>query len=94
MQRRIQLVLNKLVTIKFYFQVNSILQTNINSLCSLFKIPLLIFGPRKFGSSRIFPVFDVLAKRSEAIFQVSPGHPSPVRLTQEVRLTVARLRRD
>ena len=70
MQRTIQLILNKLVTTKFDVQVNSILKTSINCLCSLFKIKLLIFGPKKFvyyQSIRIlhFQV-DVLVKRSEA----------------------------
>ena len=48
MQRTIQLILNKLVTTKFDVQINSILKTSINCLCSLFKIKLLIFGPKKF----------------------------------------------
>ena len=67
MQCRIQLSLNTLVTIQFYFQVNSILETNRNRLCSLFKIKLLIFGPKKFVISRIlhFQV-DSLSKRGKA----------------------------
>ena len=69
--QRIRLILNKLVTIKFYFQVNSILQTNSNSICSLFKVKLLMFGPKRFVSVESF-----ISKLKFLLSKVRPAYIS------------------